>query len=197
MKLYEVYNIPRNLMSQINHKHLEQIAKRREANLASRAKTPKISKAQKAKNSEINRKRYEDEDNHKLEFNDILKYKGKYFWRPINGPQTNHRDGTYTFSLVSLSDAEVKNHRLVGMWSKIHSDSFSKDDVITKDHPSYKKLIAPVESFTRLSEGNKAQKGIPANATDAELRKARKAGGDKGKRAHWLLNMRKGNRKRK
>ena len=48
-----------------------------------------------------------------------------------------------------------------------------------------------------MGEGNKAQKGIPANATDAQLRSARKAGGDKGKRAHWLLNMRKGNRKRK
>ena len=48
-----------------------------------------------------------------------------------------------------------------------------------------------------MREGNKAQKGIPANATDAELKSARKAGGDKGKRAHWLLNMRKGNRKRK
>lgn len=48
-----------------------------------------------------------------------------------------------------------------------------------------------------VGEGNKAQLGIPANATDAELRKARKAGGDKGKRAHWLLNMRKGNRKKK
>ena len=50
---------------------------------------------------------------------------------------------------------------------------------------------------SNLDEGNKAQLGIPANATDAELRKARKAGGDKGTRAHWLLNMRKGNRKKK
>jgi hypothetical protein len=45
---------------------------------------------------------------------------------------------------------------------------------------------------SNLDEGNKAQKGIPANATQAELKSARKAGGDKGKRAHWLLNMRKG-----
>ena len=50
---------------------------------------------------------------------------------------------------------------------------------------------------SNLDEGNKAQKGIPANATDAQLKSARKAGGDKGKRAHWLLNMRKGNRKKK
>ena len=50
---------------------------------------------------------------------------------------------------------------------------------------------------SNLDEGNKAQKGIPANATDAELKSARKSGGDKGKRAHWLLNMRKGNRKKK
>jgi hypothetical protein len=48
-----------------------------------------------------------------------------------------------------------------------------------------------------VAEGNKAQKGIPANATQAELKSARKAGGDKGKRAHWLLNMRKGNKKNK
>ena len=47
-----------------------------------------------------------------------------------------------------------------------------------------------------VSEGNKAQLGIPANATDAELRKARKSGGKKGQRAHWLLNMRKGNKKK-
>jgi len=47
-----------------------------------------------------------------------------------------------------------------------------------------------------VAEGNKAQKGIPANATQAELKSARKAGGAKGKRAHWLLNMRKGNKKR-
>ena len=45
---------------------------------------------------------------------------------------------------------------------------------------------------SNLDEGNKAQKGIPANATQAELKSARKAGGAKGKRAHWLLNMRKG-----
>ncbi len=50
---------------------------------------------------------------------------------------------------------------------------------------------------SNLDEGNKAQKGIPANATDAELKSARKAGGAKGKRAHWLLNMRKGNQSRK
>ena len=48
-----------------------------------------------------------------------------------------------------------------------------------------------------MREGNKAQKGIPANATQAELKSARKAGGAKGKRAHWLLNMRKGNKKNK
>ena len=48
-----------------------------------------------------------------------------------------------------------------------------------------------------MREGNKAQKGIPANATQAELKSARKSGGAKGKRAHWLLNMRKGNQKRK
>jgi len=44
-------------------------------------------------------------------------------------------------------------------------------------------------------EGNVAQLGIPANATDAELRKARSAGGKKGQRAHWLANMRRGKKK--
>ncbi len=49
---------------------------------------------------------------------------------------------------------------------------------------------------SKLDEGNKAQKGIPANATQAELKKARKSGGAKGKRAHWLLNMRNSNKKK-
>ena len=56
--------------------------------------------------------------------------------------------------------------------------------------------ISHTVSDKPVGEGNKAQKGIPANATQAELKSARKAGGAKGKRAHWLLNMRKGNKKR-
>lgn len=47
-----------------------------------------------------------------------------------------------------------------------------------------------------LDEGNRAQLGIPANATKAELEKIRSKGGKSGQRAHWLLNMRKGNKKR-
>ena len=54
-----------------------------------------------------------------------------------------------------------------------------------------------ITSQPDVAEGNKAQLGIPANATQTELEKARKSGGAKGKRAHWLLNMRKGNSKRK
>jgi hypothetical protein len=57
------------------------------------------------------------------------------------------------------------------------------------EHRARKKALA-------TEEGNKAQKGIPANATDAELKSARSAGGEKGQRAHWLLNMRKGNKKK-
>lgn len=62
--------------------------------------------------------------------------------------------------------------------------------VYTEDHGD----VMVYELIKNLEEGNKAQLGIPANATDAELRKARKAGGKKGQRAHWLLNMRKGNK---
>lgn len=45
-----------------------------------------------------------------------------------------------------------------------------------------------------LEEGNKAQLGIPANATNAELRKIRSSDSStkqQKQRAHWLLNMRK------
>lgn len=61
------------------------------------------------------------------------------------------------------------------------------------EHISYKRDWPFVAS--EIDEGNRAQPGIPANATDAELRKARKSGGKKGQRAHWLLNMRKGKKK--
>ena len=79
---------------------------------------------------------------------------------------------------------------------RVESEHTSDPEIakeIALDHinelPDYYTRLASVE------EGNKAQLGIPANATDAELRKARKAGGKKGQRAHWLLNMRKGNKK--
>lgn len=45
-----------------------------------------------------------------------------------------------------------------------------------------------------LEEGNKAQLGIPANATNAQLRKIRSSDSsskEQKQRAHWLLNMRK------
>lgn len=64
---------------------------------------------------------------------------------------------------------------------------------IALDHlnelPDYYDRLADVE------EGNRAQLGIPANATKAELEKIRSKGGKSGQRAHWLLNMRKGNKK--
>jgi hypothetical protein len=46
----------------------------------------------------------------------------------------------------------------------------------------------------QLEEGNKAQLGIPANATNAQLRKIRSSDSSskqQKQRAHWLLNMRK------
>ena len=46
----------------------------------------------------------------------------------------------------------------------------------------------------QLEEGNKAQLGIPANATNAQLRKIRSSDSsskEQKQRAHWLLNMRK------
>lgn len=46
----------------------------------------------------------------------------------------------------------------------------------------------------QLGEGNKAQLGIPANATNAQLRKIRSSDSStkqQKQRAHWLLNMRK------
>lgn len=50
-----------------------------------------------------------------------------------------------------------------------------------------------------MEEGNKAQKGIPANATLAQLDKIRSsktASPAKKKRAHWLANMRRGQKKK-
>jgi hypothetical protein len=49
-----------------------------------------------------------------------------------------------------------------------------------------------------MEEGNKAQKGIPANATLAQLDQIRSSTTDpeKRKRAHWLANMRRGSKKK-
>ena len=51
----------------------------------------------------------------------------------------------------------------------------------------------------RTEEGNKAQLGIPADATLAQLDKIRSsktASKEKKQRAHWLANMRRGNNKK-
>ena len=94
---------------------------------------------------------------------------------------------------------------LVKKYGKLYSDKHQTPSgrKIWDNLPKYTKLkvtdvgdrLMATENFADVEEGNKAQLGIPANATDAELRKARKAGGKKGQRAHWLLNMRKGNKK--
>ena len=91
---------------------------------------------------------------------------------------------------------------LVSKYGKLYSDKHQTPDGrkiwanLAKYNPELK-ISDAGDRLMAVAEGNKAQLGIPANATDAELRKARKAGGAKGKRAHWLLNMRKGNRKKK
>ena len=94
---------------------------------------------------------------------------------------------------------------LVKKYGKLYSDKHQTPSgrKIWDNLSKYTKLkvtdvgdrLVATENFADVEEGNKAQLGIPANATDAELRKARKAGGKKGQRAHWLLNMRKGNKK--
>jgi hypothetical protein len=55
-----------------------------------------------------------------------------------------------------------------------------------------------VQYFKHANEGNKAQKGIPANATLSQLDKIRSTTTDpeKRKRAHWLANMRRGSKKK-
>ena len=53
---------------------------------------------------------------------------------------------------------------------------------------------------TDMSEGNRAQLGIPANATLAQLdqiRSSNTASPEKKKRAHWLANMRRGHNRNK
>ena len=54
------------------------------------------------------------------------------------------------------------------------------------------------DEVAELAEGNKAQKGIPANATLSKLDKIRSTTKDpaKRKRAHWLANMRRGSNKK-
>ena len=71
-----------------------------------------------------------------------------------------------------------------------------------KPHPdgnSVWEFIAPrAKIVSELAEGNKAQKGIPANATLSKLDKIRSTTKDpaKRKRAHWLANMRRGSNKK-
>lgn len=87
----------------------------------------------------------------------------------------------------------------------------SIDKLIQKKLPAVSKLAqrllprvrkAEIERIRKLrsakneqvEEGNKAQLGIPANATNAQLRKIRSSDSsskEQKQRAHWLLNMRK------
>lgn len=71
-----------------------------------------------------------------------------------------------------------------------------------KDH-KFERTVNNIQQHlqgTDVAEGNRAQVGIPANATLAQLdqiRSSDSASPEKKKRAHWLANMRRGNKKNK
>ena len=166
MRLWEMYNIPRNKMPQINKKHLETYPK-------------------------------------KLMVVDI---------NTVTPSQSDRVPGMVDKTLAAFKAGEKKlmdkpmvvdrdmnivngHHR----YDALKQMGMTKVPVLKVDAtlPELIDDFGHTTSDRPVGEGNKAQKGIPANATDAQLKSARKAGGAKGKRAHWLLNMRKGNRKRK
>lgn len=166
MRLWEMYNIPRNKMPQINKKHLEAYPKT-------------------------------------LQVVDI---------NTVTPSQSDRVPGMVDKTLAAFKAGEKKlmdkpmvvdrdlnivngHHR----YDALKQMGMTKVPVLKVDAtlPELIDDFSHTTSDRPVGEGNKAQKGIPANATDAQLKSARKAGGDKGKRAHWLLNMRKGNRKRR
>ena len=166
MRLWEMYNIPRNKMPQINKKHLETYPK-------------------------------------KLMVVDI---------NTVTPSQSDRVPGMVDKTLAAFKAGEKKlmdkpmvvdrdmnivngHHR----YDALKQMGMTRVPVLKVDAtlPELINDFGHTTSDRPVGEGNKAQKGIPANATDAQLKSARKAGGAKGKRAHWLLNMRKGNRKRK
>lgn len=65
--------------------------------------------------------------------------------------------------------------------------------------PEYTKEWPFLKTKQQTDEGNKAQLGIPANASLDQLDKIRSsktASKAKKQRAHWLANMRRGNNKK-
>lgn len=107
---------------------------------------------------------------------------------------------------LKLPDIEVGDEVKVGKFKnrKATVTGFDKDD---NNHPVLKTNKGDQQLFKpRLSkliqdevdEGNKAQLGIPANATLDQLDKIRSsktASKAKKQRAHWLANMRRGSKK--
>ena len=166
MKLFEVYNIPRKHMPQINKSHLETYSKKLQV-----VDINKVIPSQSDRVPGLVDKTLQAFKSGEKELLD----KPMVVDRDLNIVNGHHRYD----ALKKMGMTRVPVLKVDATLPEL-IDDFSHT---ASDRP--------------VGEGNKAQKGIPANATDAELRKARKAGGDKGKRAHWLLNMRKGNRKRK
>lgn len=78
-----------------------------------------------------------------VEFNDIIKYKGEYYYRHVNGNQTRHRDGTISYKVMLPIEDEreqlKKNRRLVGMALWINSEDI--EEIIKHDTPQWKKLV--------------------------------------------------------
>ena len=80
--------------------------------------------------------------------------------------------------IITLTESEQPKPEYVQEWPflKSHADKYKQ----------------------RTQEGNKAQMGIPADASLSELDKIRSsktASKEKKQRAHWLANMRRGNKK--
>ena len=166
MRLFEVYNIPRNRMPQINRKHLD--------NYEQKLMVVDINKVTPSQSDRVPGMVDKTLDAFKRGEKELLD-KPMVVDRDMNIVNGHHRYD----ALMLMGMSKVPVLKVDATLPEL-IDDFSHT---TSDRP--------------VGEGNKAQKGIPANATDAELKSARKAGGAKGKRAHWLLNMRKGNRKRK
>lgn len=166
MRLFEVYNIPRKHMPQINKSHLEAYPKKLQV----------------------------------VDINKVIPSQSDRVPGLVDKTLKSFKAGEKELMdkpMVVDRDLNIVNghHR----YDALKKMGMTKVPVLKVDAtlPELIDDFSHTASDRPVGEGNKAQKGIPANATDAELRSARKSGGDKGKRAHWLLNMRKGNRKKK
>ena len=166
MRLFEVYNIPRNKMPQINKSHLD--------NYEQKLMVVDINKVTPSQSDRV----------------------PGLVDKTLNAFKAGEKELLDKPMVVDRDMNIVNGHH---RYDALKQMGMTKVPVLKVDAtlPELIKDFSHTTSDRPVGEGNKAQKGIPANATDAELKSARKAGGDKGKRAHWLLNMRKGNRKRR